>query len=496
MSSIVRVEGICKYYTGVNALNDVSFEIKQGEVHALVGENGAGKSTLIKILSGVIQPNNGTIFVDNQPCVFKHPLEAMRKGVAVTYQDLSLFWNLTVAENIAISSVVEEGKQIIDWKGMRKQAKQALDQLDIDIDLDVKLQYLSIGNQNLVAIARAIVHSAKVLILDEPTASLSNEEVKSLFRIIRMLRDRGMGILFVSHRLQEVFEISDRTTVFRDGCYIDSYETEQLKEEDLIAAMVGRKIHFLQYDFRQGEEEILHVEKLTKENNYKDISFTLKRGEIVGFTGLVGAGRTEIALSLFGATSPDSGDIILNGKKITMKRTEDAVKNGIAYIPESRHTHGLVTGKTLTQNITISILESLTNRLNIINRKKERKIAKKWIEKLNIKPAYPTMMIDKFSGGNQQKAVIAKWLAYEPKLLIVDEPTHGIDIGAKTEIHKLLRDLAKGGMGIIVISSDLPEVLAVADRILVMRRGRLVGEFTSTDADQEKIMNIALKGKC
>ena len=259
--------------------------------------------------------------------------------------------------------------------------------------------------------------------------------------------------------------------------------------------MVGRKIHFLQYDFREGGDDILKVEKLTKENNYKDISFNLKRGEILGFTGLVGAGRTELALSLFGATSPDSGEIYLNNKKLAIKSTEDAMKCGIAYIPESRHTHGLVEGKTLTENITTTVLKRITNRLNIINRKKQNDIAKEWIEKLNIRPAYPKMLIDQFSGGNQQKAVIAKWLAYNPTLLIVDEPTHGIDVGAKSEIHKLLRDLAANGMGIIIISSDLPEVLAVSDRIMVMRRGRLVGEFKSTDADQEKIMNIALKGK-
>ncbi len=495
MSSLVRVEGISKFYTGVNALDNVGFEIKKGEVHALVGENGAGKSTLIKILSGVIQPNCGNIYVEDKPHVFNHPLEAMRNGIAVTYQDLSLFWNLTVAENIAISSVIEEGQRIIDWPKIRKQARNALDQLGVALDLDMRLQYLSIGNQNLVAIARAIVHSAKVLILDEPTASLSNEEVKSLFRIIEMLKKQGMGILFVSHRLGEVFKISDRTTVFRDGKFINTFDTSELSEEELIAAMVGRKIHFLQYAFREGGEDLLKVEKLTKENNYKDISFKLKRGEILGFTGLVGAGRTEMALSLFGATSPDSGEIYLNNKKLELKSTEDAMKCGIAYIPESRHTHGLVEGKTLTENITTTVLKRITNRLNIINRKKQNDIAKEWIDKLNIRPAYPKMMIDQFSGGNQQKAVIAKWLAYNPTLLIVDEPTHGIDVGAKSEIHKLLRDLAANGMGIIIISSDLPEVLAVSDRILVMRRGRLVGEFKSTEADQEKIMNIALKGK-
>lgn len=494
MEPLVRLDGISKFYPGVTALSEVSFDIQCGEVQALVGENGAGKSTLIKILAGVIQPDEGELFIDGESKNFSHPLESMRTGVAVTYQDLSLFPNLTVAENIAIALSLEKNNKIIDWKNIRKTAREALKNLDERIDINMRLRHLSIGNQNLVAIARAIAHSAKILILDEPTASLAHEEVKSLFRIINMLKKQGMGILFVSHRLDEVFNISDRTTILRDGHYVGTYQTDSLKEEELISAMVGRKIHFTRYEHRNGGDTILKVDHLGKANNFLDISFRLQKGEILGITGLVGAGRTELAQALFGNNSPDSGEIYLHGQKLDLKSTEDAMKRGIAYIPESRHTQGLILGKTLTDNIVATILNRLVNRFKIIDRKKQRETVNTWIKKLNIKPAFPDMLIDQFSGGNQQKAVIAKWLAYKPVLLIVDEPTHGIDIGAKSEIHKLLRDLSEEGIGIIMISSELPEILAVSDRILVMRRGRLVGEFSSESVDQEKIMNLALKG--
>jgi ABC-type sugar transport system ATPase subunit len=282
--------------------------------------------------------------------------------------------------------------------------------------------------------------------------------------------------------------------VLRDGKYVDTYCTAALKEEKLITAMVGRKIHFTRYEFRPGGEHILEVRNLCKKHNYKDISFHLDKGEILAFTGLVGAGRTEVAQALFGDNVQDSGEIYLDGRRVDVRSTESAMKHGIAYVPESRHTHGLILGKSLAENITVTVPDRIINKLHIINRKKQRRIVETWIEKLNIRPAYPKMLIEQFSGGNQQKTVIAKWLAYNPKLLIVDEPTHGIDIGAKSEIHKLLRDLSARGIGIIMISSELPEVLAISDRIIVMRRGRIVGQFRSFEADQNKIMNMALKG--
>lgn len=494
LSSLVEITGLSKGYPGVQALDDVSFSIETGEVHALVGENGAGKSTLIKILAGVVQPDAGSIAIEGEVQHFNHPLDALKKGVAVTYQDLSLFPNLSVAENIGISRMLEQGGVSVDWARMRGRAKEALAELHVDIDIDTKLRYLSIGAQNLVAIARAIVHDAKVLILDEPTASLAREDIRALFDIINLLKDRGMGVLFVSHKLDEVFTISDRVTVLRDGQRVSTNPHAALTEEGLISDMVGRPIRFTRYESRPAGEALLEVRNLSKKNNFKDISFTLGRGEILGITGLVGAGRSEVAQALFGNNKPDAGEILLQGKPVPLHSTEEAMKHGIAYIPESRHTQGLIMGKTLTDNVTATILKRITNNLGLIDRSQQKSKVKEWIQKLSIKPAFPNMLIDQFSGGNQQKAVIAKWLAYNPTILIVDEPTHGIDVGAKSEIHKLLRDLSAGGIGVIMISSELPEVLAVSDRILVMRRGRIAGEFHGNEAQQEQIMNLAISG--
>lgn len=492
MKTLVEIKGLTKTYPGVQALDDVSFSIKENEVHALVGENGAGKSTVIKILAGVVQPDGGTISIDEEVQRFHHPLDALKKGVAVTYQDLSLFPNLSVAENIGISRVLEEGGVTVDWNEMHRIAKEALEELNVEMDLDRKLRYLSIGSQNLVAIARAMVHDAKVLILDEPTASLAREDIDALFKIINMLKDRGMGVLFVSHKLDEVFTIGDRVTVLRDGKHVSTTPRDELTEEQLVSDMVGRPIRFTRYESRPAGEVLLEVNNLSKKNNFKEISFALGKGEILGITGLVGAGRSELAQAIFGNNEPDSGEITLLGERVWFSSTEEAMQHGIAYIPESRHTQGLILGKTLTENVTATILRRITTSLGLIDREKQKNTVEEWIDKLKIKPAYPHMMIDQFSGGNQQKSVIAKWLAYNPSILIVDEPTHGIDIGAKAEIHKLLRNLSEEGIGVIMISSELPEVLAVSDRILVMRRGRIAGEFKADSVEQQEIMNIAL----
>lgn len=481
-----------KQYPGVIALDDVQLEVQPGEVHALLGENGAGKSTLIKILAGVTEPDTGTIELAGTEVSFKHPLEAVVNGIAVTYQDLSLFPNLSVAENIAISKTLEKGDVHVTWREIKRVAQEALEELGVEVDVSQRLGYLSIGTQTLIAIARAIVHDAKLMILDEPTASLAREEIRALFRVVRLLRQRGLGILFVSHKLDEVYEIADRITVLRDGKYVGTYETESLSEEDLISHMVGRPVRFTRYPSRTGEQVLLSVRGLTKRHNFADVSFDLRRGEILGFTGLVGAGRSELMQALFGTNKPDSGEIWIDGERVQISSSHEAMKLGLAYIPESRHEMGLILGKSLSENVSVTILDRVVNRLRLINEKERQDRVKKWIDQLNIRPNYPNMLIDQFSGGNQQKAVIAKWLAYNPKLLIVDEPTHGIDVGAKAEIHKLLRELSEQGIGVIVVSSELPEVIAVSDRIEVMRRGRIVGEFTGEDVEQEQIMNLAI----
>ncbi len=491
--SFLQLEGISKTYPGVKALDNVSLDIRAGEVHPLVGENGAGKSTLIKILAGAETPDPGSrIIIDGQPVEFAHPLEALRARIAVTYQDLSLFPNLSVLENITISREIEAGDNIVDWKEMRVTAQAALERLGLDINLDTRLADLSVANQQLVAIARGLVHDARLLILDEPTSSLSRGEIESLFKVIATLKGEGVSILFISHKLDEIFAISDRITVLRDGQHVGTYPADELTEEQLISLMVGRKLRFVEYERNPVGPPILEVKGLSKQGNFADISFTLHRGEVLGITGLVGAGRTEVAQAIFGRLVPDSGEIYLEGQPIKINSTAQAVEAGIAYIPESRQTQGLFLGKTLADNIAVTRLDTLAGRFRIIRGDRLAEHVRHWIKRLSIRPPYPRMLVDQFSGGNQQKAVLAKWLAYEPKVLIVDEPTNGIDVGAKSEIHQLLRDLAASGIGIIMISSELPEVLAVCDRILVMRRGRIAAEFAREDATQERIMNAAI----
>ena len=491
--SFLQLEGISKTYPGVKALDSVSMDIRVGEVHALVGENGAGKSTLIKILAGAETPDPGSrIRIDGQPVEFAHPLEALRARLAVTYQDLSLFPNLSVLENITISREIEEGGRVVDWKEMRETARAALGRLGLEIDLDTRLADLSVANQQLVAIARGLVHDARLLILDEPTSSLSRGEIESLFRVIATLRGEGVSILFISHKLDEIFAIADRITVLRDGQHVGTYPKEDLTEEQLISLMVGRKLRFIEYEQNPIGSPILEVKGLSKQGNFADISFRLHRGEILGITGLVGAGRTEVAQAIFGRLVPDRGEMYLEGQPINVTSTAQAVEAGIAYIPESRQSQGLFLGKTLADNVAVTRLDTMAGRFKIIRIDRLTEHVQHWINRLSIRPPYPRMLIDQFSGGNQQKAVLAKWLAYEPKVLIVDEPTNGIDVGAKSEIHQLLRDLAASGIGIIMISSELPEVLAVCDRILVMRRGRIAAEFAREDATQERIMNAAI----
>lgn len=492
MHEIVKIENLRKEFPGVVALDDVNISIRKGEVHALVGENGAGKSTLIKVLAGVYQPNKGNIYIDYNKVSFNHPLEALKAGISVTFQDLSLFSNLSVAENIATSKKIEAGENLINWTEFEEIAKDAINTLGVDINVNQRLGYLTIGNRQMVAIARAVVNDAKLLILDEPTASLAREEISALFKIIEKLKEQGISILFVSHKLDEIFEVSDRISVLRDGKYVGTYVKNDITEEELISHMVGRKVKYKKYPKRKSNKKMLEVKNISKKNNFKDISFDVNKGEILGITGLVGAGRTEVVQAIFGINPPDEGEVYLNNKKLDLSSTTKAMEAGIAYVPENRHEQGLVLGKSLSDNITVTVIENLKNKFGLIDKNKKKSIVNKWIKQLDITPSYPNMSIDQFSGGNQQKAVIAKWLAFSPKLLIVDEPTQGIDIGAKSEIHKLLRDLANDGMGIIVVSSELPEILSIADRTIVMRRGRISHKFEGDNMTQEEILNKAI----
>ncbi|RKL61599.1 sugar ABC transporter ATP-binding protein [Thermoanaerobacteraceae bacterium SP2] len=489
------MRNVSKTFPGVKALESVEIKIFPGKVHALVGENGAGKSTLIKILAGVETPDPGAeILIGGQPFDIQQPLDATKKGIAVIYQDFSLFPSLSVAENIGFGKEIGRGRQLVNWKESQETAKSALHELGAEINLNIPLERLSVAKQQLVAIARALAFNAKLIVMDEPTSSLSSGEVQVLFDIINKLKQKGIAILFVSHKLQELFIISDEFTVLRDGKYIGTYMKDELNEEKLISLMVGRKVEFIRQPGKGAGEKILEVKNLTKKGNFKDISFVLNKGEIVGLTGLVGAGRTEVAQALFGLNCPDSGEIILNGIKINITSPEMALKYGIAYIPEGRQREGLILRQSVGKNISVTMLKNLKARFGLIDRNREDKLVLKQMKALDVRPLKPYMTAMQLSGGNQQKIVLAKWLATNPKILIIDEPTNGIDVGAKAEIHRLLRELADNGMAILMISSELAEILAVSDRILVMRRGRLVGEFNIQEATQEKIMNKAFLG--
>ncbi|HHV98767.1 MAG TPA: sugar ABC transporter ATP-binding protein [Clostridiaceae bacterium] len=490
---VVSLKNVSKTFPGAKVLDNIQLQVKKGEVHALVGENGAGKSTLIKILSGVYQPDDGAeIIINGQRVRELTTISSVRQGIAVIYQDFSLFPNLTVAENIAISHEIEEGSKFINWSKIEEVAKKAIERVGGTISIYDQLGSLSIAKQQLVAIARALVHDAKMIIMDEPTSSLSANEVKLLFDIIRSLKESGISVLFVSHKLEELFEVSERFTVLRDGKYIGTYNADELDYDKLISLMVGRKLQFERCTGNKIGEPLFAVKGLSKKGNFKDISFTLHKGEIISLTGLVGAGRTEVAQALCGITSFDEGKIILEGKEIKINSTEDAVENGIAYVPENRQVEGLVLSRSVEDNIVLTVLKQITESKLLIKRQRKREIALNWIKKLNIKPSSPAIAAQNLSGGNQQRVVIAKWLASNPKILIIDEPTNGIDIGAKTEIHKLLRELASNGMGIIMISSELPEVLAISDRIFVMRKGKIVAQFKGGEVTQEEIMSNAI----
>jgi ABC-type sugar transport system ATPase subunit len=497
MESLLQMSNISKTYPGVKALDDVQLTIKPGEVHALIGENGAGKSTLMKILVGVESADEGAeIYFAGEKVRFSKPIDATLKGISIIYQDLSLFPNLSIAENICIGrESASKGYSKVKWKSMVEIAEKALAELGLKVDVSLPLEKLSIAKQQLVAIGRSLVFDSKLIVMDEPTSSLSSGEVEQLYKIIRDLRKKGISIIYISHKLKELFTVADRFTVLRDGKFVGSYDKDDMNEDKLISLMVGRKVDAInRVECNTNGEEVLRVEGLSKRGNFKDISFSLRAGEVVGITGLVGAGRTELAQALFGLNKPDTGRIYVSGKKMDIKSSGDAVKLKIAYIPESRQTQGLFLRQSIIDNISVTVFGRLLNKIGFIERAKEKQLASEYIQILDIRPPIAELNAGQLSGGNQQKVVIAKWLATEPKILIIDEPTNGIDIGAKTEIHRLLRRLANKGIGIIVISSELPEVLAVSDRILVMRQGKISGEIDATEATQEKIMNLAVLG--
>ncbi len=490
MSNIIlEARNISKVYPGVRALEDVSMSFEKGEIHAIMGENGAGKSTLIKILAGAIQPTSGSILLNNQEYSGFTPSLAMEKGISVIYQEFNLVPFLTVAENIFYGSEVMKGIfRNVDYMNTETSKLCA----DMGVDLDPKAQVMSLGvaYQQIVEIVKAASKNAQILIMDEPTAPLTNRETEAMFNIMQKLKAKGVTILYISHRLEEIFAICDRLTVMRDGKYIVTKKVKDTNRKELIAYMVGRELGE-SYPEKKTEpkETVIEVKNLCTDK-LKNVSFSLRKGEILGLGGLVGAGRTEIARAIYGADSINSGEIILNGSKITLKSPLDGLKNGIGLIPEDRKQHGVILGMEIKENITYSILKKISKSL-IISKSKENEICNSLKEELRIKTPALTQKVKNLSGGNQQKVVLAKFLATKCDVFIFDEPTRGIDVGAKQEIYNLMRTLTEQGKSIIMISSEMPELIGMSDRIIVMHEGKIAGELQRNEFSQENIMEYA-----
>ena len=489
---ILTMKGIDKSFPGVHALKEVNLEIRKGEVCALMGENGAGKSTLMKVLTGIYTKDAGEIVFEGRTAAFTNPKEAQDAGIAIVHQELNMMQQLTVAQNIFIGREFMKGKFIDDRK-MNEESKKLFERLNIDIDPVETMSSLTIGKQQMCEIARAISKDVKLIVFDEPTAALTETEIEELFKIIRDLRKKELGIIYISHRMDEIKVITDRVTVMRDGEYAGTLITKSCTKDDIINRMVGRTIYETpkeKSNIPDNAPVVLKVENLNAGKMVQNVSFALRKGEILGFSGLMGAGRTETARALFGADKKKSGDIYINGQKAIINSPQDAIKAGIGYLSEDRKRFGLVLDKTIVENTSMSSLEKFTKGL-FIDRKKEEKTAKEYIDKLKTKTPTAHTQVASLSGGNQQKVVIAKWLARDCDILIFDEPTRGIDVGAKNEIYHLMNELAKQGKSIIMISSEMTEILRMSDRIIVMCEGRKTGEFLIEEASQEIIMHAA-----
>lgn len=489
--SRLELKGIQKRFGGVTALRDVGFDLESGEVHALVGENGAGKSTLIKVIAGVHQPDAGSIVLDGREVIFSHPSDATAEGIAVIYQELAQYPDMSVLENLFINSQDRRGPfGLIDWRSLRARAAKAFDRLGVDIDLDRKVSELSTAQGQLIEIARALTRDARFVVMDEPTASLTEHDTHTLYEVVRRLRDSGVGVVYISHRLEEIFEIGDRVTVLRDGESVGTAPVSEMTQSELVERMVGRELDQL---FPQlapvSGETLLEVRGLSRRGELEDIDLTVRAGEIVGLAGLVGAGRSELARAIFGLDRMDAGEVRLAGEPVP-RDPRGAIAAGIALVSEDRKLEGVILPMTIAENISLPSLPELRER-GLLNRSKERQIAERYFESLQVRAPGIDTVVGNLSGGNQQKVVLAMWLATRPKLLILDEPTRGIDVGAKSEIHRLMVELCEQGMGILMISSELPEVLGMSHRIVVMAGGRVAGELSREQADQRSVMELA-----
>ena len=488
---VLELKGITKIFPGVKALDHVSFQLKPGEIHALMGENGAGKSTFIKVITGVHKAEEGEMYLDGQKVDFKGPRDAQKAGIAAIYQHVTAYPHLTVTENIFMGHEMKK-RGVIQWKEMNDLADSYLEELNADFKSTAEMGALSVAQQQMVEIAKAISMKARIIIMDEPTAALTKNESEQLYKITEKLRDGGASVIFISHRFEDMYRLATRVTVFRDSQYIGSYDVNGITNADLIKAMVGREISDM-YPKPEVEigEEVLRVEKLTRMGYFKDVSFSVRKGEILGLTGLVGAGRTETVQTIYGVEHYDSGKMYLNGKEITVKNPSDALRQGIGLLPEDRQHQGLILDWGIGRNITLTEIASL-GKNGMTDENAERAKAKELAERVDTKAVTIFDKASSLSGRNQQKIVVAKILASDLKVIILDEPTKGVDVGAKAEIYEIMGELAKQGYAIIMISSEMPEILGMSDRIVVMCEGRVTGELKRGEAAQEEILKFAM----
>ncbi len=492
--TLVVMEEIEKTFPGVHALDQAHFELRAGEVHALVGENGAGKSTLMKVLAGVYAKDAGRILYRGAEVEIPNPRAAQTLGISMIHQELNLMPHLTLAQNIFVGREPRQGVRfILDEKEINAKTQALFDSMRLRLDPRTRVADLTVATQQMVEIAKALSFDSQVLIMDEPTAALTEAEIEELFRIIRELRGRGVGIVYISHRLEELKQISDRITVMRDGRFVGTEDAQAIPIERIISMMVGRTIYESKPETpeRPSDEIVLEARNLNRGQVIKDVSFQLRRGEILGFAGLMGAGRTEVARAIFGADPLDSGEIYVHGKKVAIKHPRDAVRHGIGYLSEDRKRYGLALGMDVEANIVLAAFKKFLGKLGVVNSKQTRATGQHYVEMLSIKTPSLQQRVKNLSGGNQQKVVIGKWLTADTDVLIFDEPTRGIDVGAKSEIYHLLNSLTKEGKSIIMISSELPEVLRMSHRIVVMCEGRITGELAAAEATQERIMTYA-----
>lgn len=487
--AILKLEHITKKYPGVTALDNVSIDFYPGEVHAIVGENGAGKSTLIKIMTGAIQPTSGKIIFEDQEITDNTPQKAIELGITAVYQELNLLKHLSVAENIYYNRFPKKG-HFIDFPKMEKDSKEVLDRLGVEINPAELVKNLTVGYQQLVEIAKSLSRTVKVIIMDEPSAPLTNNELKYLFDIVKKLKEQGLAVLYISHRMEEIFQICDKVSVFRDGHYINTQNVADTTRDELIRLMVNRPLTESYPALNLTPQEMILEVKNICTDFLKNISFKARKGERLGFAGLVGAGRTEIARAIFGADKISSGEIFLRGKNVKIKSPEEAIRAGIAYLPEDRKQQGLFLKMSVKDNLLFSYASRLTN-IGLINEKKAVDVCDQQIDTLRIKTPTRDQLINHLSGGNQQKVIVAKWMLMDCDVIIFDEPTRGIDVGAKQEIYNLINMLAKEGKVIIIISSELPELIGMSDRILVMAEGKITGEVQRSEMTQEKILSLA-----